>query len=499
MIAVVFLTLVSTTARLATAGEASRYFAIRVVDEATGRGVPLVELRTVNELQFHTDSAGYVAFLEPGLMDQQVYFHVRSHGYEFPADGFGFRGRALQVTPGGHAELKIRRTQRAERLYRLTGAGTYADSQLLGKSPEWSPPSLDAQVMGSDSVVCAIHRDRVHWFWGDTNRPDYPLGNFHVPGASSSLPAAGKWSPRDRIPWEYFVDARGRAKETAHLPGTGPTWINGLASVPDAEAREWLLASYDKIRPPLEVAERGIAAFDEDRQEFKAVRTVPVEAPLRPFGHPFRHRDAGVEYVYFGDPFPWVRVRATREAYLDLDQYEGYTAIRTDSRPASPEVERDGDGRPRFAWRRGAAPWTADLEAQLLAAGQLRPDEARLKLVDPDSRKPVVAHRGSVNWNAFRERWIAIFVEMGGSTSLLGEIWFAEAPSPEGPWSGAVKIVTHDKYSFYNPKQHAFLDEEGGRWIYFEGTYTRSFSGNPQPTPRYDYNQILYRVDLRSL
>jgi hypothetical protein len=56
--------------------------------------------------------------------------------------------------------------------------------------------------------------------------------------------------------------------------------------------------------------------------------------------------------------------------------------------------------------------------------------------------------------------------------------------------------VTHDKYSFYNPVAHAFFEEEGGRRIYFEGTYTQSFSGNPVATPRYDYTTIMYRLDL---
>jgi hypothetical protein len=32
--------------------------------------------------------------------------------------------------------------------------------------------------------------------------------------------------------------------------------------------------------------------------------------------------------------------------------------------------------------------------------------------------------------------------------------------------------------------------------IFFEGTYTHTFSGNPEPTPRYDYNQMLYKLDL---
>src|SRR6266540_7570254 len=58
------------------------WFKITVVDEQTGRGVPLVELRTVNNISLWTDSKGISAFDEPGLMGQEVYFHVKSHGYE---------------------------------------------------------------------------------------------------------------------------------------------------------------------------------------------------------------------------------------------------------------------------------------------------------------------------------------------------------------------------------------------------------------------------------
>src|SRR5207247_10546690 len=83
----------------------SPYFAIRVVDEQTGRGVPLVELRTVHGVRLFTDSAGIAAFDEPGLMDRDVFFFVSSHGYEFAKDGFGYRGRALHPTPGGSAPL----------------------------------------------------------------------------------------------------------------------------------------------------------------------------------------------------------------------------------------------------------------------------------------------------------------------------------------------------------------------------------------------------------
>ena len=80
--------------------------------------------------------------------------------------------------------------------------------------------------------------------------------------------------------------------------------------------------------------------------------------------------------------------------------------------------------------------------------------------------------------------------------SPLGEIWYSESDRLTGPWRYARKIVTHDKYSFYNPKQHPMFDKQNGRIIFFEGTYVTTFSGNKHPTPRYDYNQLMYRLDL---
>jgi len=65
-----------------------------------------------------------------------------------------------------------------------------------------------------------------------------------------------------------------------------------------------------------------------------------------------------------------------------------------------------------------------------------------------------------------------------------------------GPLGLRRKIVTHDTYSFYNPKQHPYFDRDNGRIIYFEGTYTHTFSGSKVQTPHYDYNQIMYKLDL---
>src|SRR3954452_19712718 len=128
------------------AAEPGRYFAIEVVDEQTGRGVPMVELQTTYGGRYYTDSAGLIAFDEPGLMGRRVFFGVAAHGYEFAKDGFGIRGVVLEPKPGGSARLKIRRLNIAERLYRITGQGSFRDPVLLGRKPPIAEPLLHAEV-----------------------------------------------------------------------------------------------------------------------------------------------------------------------------------------------------------------------------------------------------------------------------------------------------------------------------------------------------------------
>jgi hypothetical protein len=428
-------------------------------------------------------------------MGQDVFFHVSSHGYEFPKDGFGYRGKALRVTPGGRARLTLRRLNLAERLYRVTGAGIYRDSVLVGEKVPLREPLLNAQVLGSDSVLNAVYRGKLYWFWGDTERPGHPLGNFHVPGAVSDLPGRGGLDPEAGVDLRYFVDARGFARETARMPGKGPTWLTALVPLPDERGRERLFASYVKIEPPLKVYARGLAVFDDEREQFEQLAEVDLKAPAFPTGHAFRRREGDGEYVYFARPFPLLRVRADAGHFRRVEDYEAFTCLKEGSRLDAPRLDRDAQGRLRYAWRKDAPPLGPKDEARLVAAGQIRADEVRWRLRDRDGGLAVTPHSGSVYWNEFRKRWLLIAVEAGGS-SPLGEVWYAEADTPVGPWAYAVKVVTHDRYSFYNPGQHPMFDREGGRLIFFEGTYSYTFSGNPDATPRYDYNQMMYRLDL---
>ena len=473
----------------------SEYFAIPVVDDATGRGVPLVELRTVDGSRYWTDSQGLVAFHEPGLMNQKVFFHVKSDGYEFPADGFGFHGKALVTTPGETAELRIQRRNLAERLYRVTGAGIYHDSVLLGRQVPIEQPLLNAQVAGSDSVNSIVFRGAVHWFWGDTNRPAYPLGMFHVPGAVSQLPGQGGLDPLRGVNLKYFTRDDGFVASTAEMPGDGPTWIDGVCTVKDTDGRERMFAKYVKVRKFLEVYERGLVEFDPDKQRFEKVATFDFDAPLYPLGHALPQVIDAANYIYFGNPYPLVRVRATPEALREPGEYEAFTCLAAGSTLVNPKIERDTTGRVHYGWKRNTPPPSNADQAKWLSAKKLKPGEELLALRDVASGKPIAAHAGSVTYNAFRKRYVMIAEETGG-TSFLGEVWYAEADTPVGPWVYARKIVSHDKYSFYNPRQHPMFDQEGGRRIFFEGTYSTFFTGIEQPTPRYDYNQIMYSLEL---
>ncbi len=477
-------------------------FRIQVVDDQTGRGVPLVELQTVNNIRSYTDSQGVAAIDEPGLAGVEVFFRVKSHGYEYPKDGFGNRGQRLKLTAGGSEVLKIKRINIAERLYRLTGAGIYRDSVLTGMPVPIRAPLLNGQVFGCDGTLSAVYRGKLYWFWGDTNRPQYPLGNFHVTGATSRLPADGGLDPALGVDLDIFTGADGFARPMARMPGEGATWIGGVTVLPDEKTgRERMFAGYVRVKPGFVVTQHGLAEFDDTTDSFRSVAEFGRDPLVKPLGHPIRLRDGQTDYVYFGTTIPLLRVPARAESLARIEDYEAYTCLRTGSRLDQPEIDRAPDGTVRYGWKRNTPPVGPQEQKNLVEPGLLKPPllephEGLFQLRDRDTGQPFLAHYGSVYWNEYRQRFVLICVQSGGATSHLGEVWYAEGDSPLGPWVYAVKIMTHDRYTFYNPKQHPAFAQKGGRVIYFDGTYSHDFSGNPEQTPRYDYNQIMYRLDL---
>lgn len=479
-------------------------FRLDVLDAETGRGVPLVELRTTNSTRYYTDSNGIAAIRDPELMGQTVYLHIKSHGYQHPADDFGYRGAEFRITPGGRATVRLQRVNIAERLYRVTGAGIYRDSLLVGAQVPIRQPLLNGLVMGQDTVEVTPYRGKLYWFWGDTDRPSYPLGLFRVAGATSPLPGPGGTDPARGVDLSYWTDPQtGFARAMVPLePGLGgPIWIAGLFTLQDA-GRERLIAHYSHHNTDVQVAEHGLAVFNDRKGVFEKRMVYDLKAPIAVDGHPFQTRVDGARYLYFPTPdlgaFPLGRVRAEVAHITDPATYEGFTCLQPGARYEGEDtrLERDSAGALVWGWKRNTAPLSYKQEQALIAAGKLNGHEALVQLRDVETGATFQPQNGSTYWNPYRRRWIMLVSEVFGKPSFLGELWFAEADTPVGPWVYARKIVTHDRYSFYNPTQHPFFDQDAGRIIYFEGTYTSTFSGNEDKTPRYDYNQIMYRLTL---
>ena len=422
---------------------------IEVIDKESRWPVPMVELRTTNWVKFVTDNAGRVAFDLPELMGQETWLGVTSDGYEVPADGFGMRG--VRVTPkaGETITIEVSRTSIAKRLGRVTGAGLFGESQKLGLETDWR----ETGIVGSDSVQNAVHNGRLFWAWGDTTVARYPLGIFDSSSATTDIRPVEKFEPPLKLRLEYFKDESGKPRGVAKMEGAGPTWITGYANLPDKSGKERLVATYMKVEPPMEAYETGLCAWNDDTNSFEHVRTLWSKTdavpkyPAMPEGHPvIIDGDDGKKWVLFGDPLPTLKCQATFEAWQDPTKWE-----------------------------------------------ILKPQESLASAADGKAVKPA---RGAIAWNAFRKRWVTVFVQSFGAPSLLGEVWYAEADSPFGPWGPAVKVLSHANYSFYNPQLHAEFTPTDSPILLFEGTHSQTFANKPEPTPRYDYNQIMYRLDL---
>ena len=422
---------------------------IEVVEKSSGWPVPLVELRTTHNVQFVTDNAGVVAFDLPELLGQETWFWVSGNGYEVPADGFKQRG--VRLTPESGKTLKVEVTRRiiAKRLGRLTGAGIFGESQKLGHYLDWR----ESGVLGSDSVQNAVHRGKLFWAWGDTVLARYPLGVFDMSSATTEVQPLAKFEPPIRLNLDYFIDEKGQPRGVAKMPGSGPTWLGGYVSLLDKMGTPQLVATYIKIRNYLEAYESGLCVWNEATLSFDRERVLWTKSdaqpkqPASPDGHPAFWKDNdGKEWVLFGNPLPTLRFPATFEAWRDSAKWE-----------------------------------------------VLKPQPTLASAADGKSVEP---HSGSIAWNPWRKRWVTVFMQAKGKPSVLGELWYAEADAPTGPWGAAVKILTHDNYTFYNPRLHPEFTAPDSPILIFEGTYTAEFADRPPPTPRYNYNQILYRLDL---
>src|SRR3954469_1228496 len=313
-------------------------YAIQVVDSKTGRGVPLVELTPVAGQTVITDSNGFVAFTQQALMNQNVSFGVRSFGYVGEND-------VLHPTNGGSAQFAIDRTNLAERLYRLTGAGIYQDSVAVGAPVPIAQPLVNANVGGQDSVQAVVYKGQIYWFFGDTlYQNGVGLGNFRTAGATSQLPGQGGLDPSQGVNLNYFVNpANGWAKEMMPVPETGAMWIDGVFTVRDPDGQERLMARNARYTDLSTNVEQGLALFNDSTETFQRFQSYSLTAPITPQGHAFNHAVNGQDYIYFDQTYPNVRVKADWNDVTHIANWEAYTPLKENTRynSTNPPLDRD--------------------------------------------------------------------------------------------------------------------------------------------------------------
>lgn len=503
------------------------YHTIQAVDADTMRGIPCVNFTTVNLISHYTDSNGVIAFFEPGLMNTDIFFTISADGYLYETkDPFGFVGVKLNVSCGKKSVVPVKRLNIAQRLYRVTGEGIYRDSVIvnepvanISRNLLESKFLINQGVIGQDSVHTIVYKKSYFWIWGDTNRMQYPLGNFQVTGATSALPAPDQLDIENGIVLNYFKGDNGFVKSIAPIePLSLPTWIHALATGSKKQAEkksynedaedanslleeEELYCTYFKPRADLTILERGMAQWNDEKQQFEklfsfdehSVLSYPVDG-----SHTLRLIDTetGIEYYYFGNPF--ISTRVPVNEYTNLKAYESYTPLKFGTSAANLstiEFNKAENGSIIWSWQKDTSPLTTKQLADLVLMGKLNLEDAKWLHLQSATGEKIYIHAGTINWNAYRNKFILIGQQGLGKTSLLGELWYSEAPSILGPWTYAVKIVTHNSIDFYNPMQHVIFDKKGGKEIFFEGTFVVMFDKGVK-VPRYDYNQQMYKLDL---
>jgi len=249
--------------------------------------------------------------------------------------------------------------------------------------------------------------------------------------------------------------------------------------------------------------ESGLVRFNEKAQQFEELKPIPLDARLAPSGHPFRVNVEGQEYFYFPSPYPCTRVKNDWASVTDLSAYEAFTCLKDSSGydRKNPAIDRGADGKLVWKWRKDTHALSGTEIEQLVQDKNLNWTEVPFRLKSSADGKPIQVHHATVYWNEYLKKWVMIAVQNFGD-SVLGEVWFARANAPEGPWGDAVKVATHamkgNNQDFYNAIQHPYFAQEGGKLIYFEGTLVNTFSGSPHSIPLYNYNQLMYRLDLSS-
>ena len=467
------------------------FFKIKVIDDETGRGIPMVGFIPLSQQKYYTDSNGLIAFNEPGLMNETVYFEIKCEGYQYAMGKDGKRAVSLHCKPGDSTVVKMTRTNVAERLYRSTGLGIYKDSYLLEEDIPLEKSLLNGKVLGQDSNLATIYKDEVFWVWGDSFLPPEYHGNFSVAAATTPFPKNGGLDPELGMNYLYFENENGASKSMINLEDPGYVWFDWLINIKDKKGDEQLVVKYANVNSFFLNYERGVAVFNDDKNIFERYKEVEKWMPdFHRCEHPFKAKVENKAYVYLTNEFNFQRVVPHLDSLANPKKYETFTCLRegTSFNLETIQLDRKKDGSLNYSWKKNTDYINLERQNQLIKSGEIEISEAWIHLEDVETANKPYFGRGSIFYNDYRKKW--------GLITGATDTWYAEADTPLGPWVYAKKIAEHLSF-LYNPTQHPFLDKDNGKTVFFEGTFTKFFS-DEEKVPYYDYNQIMYKLSLEN-
>ena len=103
------------------------------------------------------------------------------------------------------------------------------------------------QVLGQDSNLGSIYKNKIFFIWGDTFLPTSYHGNFSVAGGTIPLLSESGIDPDVGFEIDYFVDQNNHTKKMIHLVGPGYIWFDWIMVVKDQKNQEVLAAKYARV------------------------------------------------------------------------------------------------------------------------------------------------------------------------------------------------------------------------------------------------------------
>ncbi|MDB5324794.1 MAG: hypothetical protein JWM57_363 [Phycisphaerales bacterium] len=477
---------------------ATDFYAIKVIDAATGRGVPQVDLVMTDGKRYTTDSGGTIAFNRSGYMNVADTFVPETYGYKLAS------GTSVTLTPvlGTSGTVSLVRTQIAERLYRETGVNKYSQTVAVGGTSPITYAGVGApgRVFGQDSGLTAVYKGKLYEFWGDTGRDNNNdgaddggvAGKYRTTGGIIDLPANGGLDPAVGENINYILNTDGTLKEMFPSSNgfTGPlVWASSPMVTYDTSGNEKMVIGYSSINGGSTVVDHGFAVWNDSTQQFTKINTYALNTPLNPGQNATLTSINGVSYYIIPNGNAFIRVKNTYADLTNINSYEVYTPLKPGTILAkdtflglthvyaASDINRDANGNVLWTWAANTTALNSADYSNLNNDGTIPWAKNGFAFQNADGTDHPLFSTAGLSYNDYTKSWTFIGQQTFG-TSGFGEIWFAQSKNLLGPWNFTRKVQTNtedngvnDTYTFYNLIQHPYYSRDG-QYLYYEGTNT---------------------------